>query len=77
MPKPRIIVTSKDTDKVFGWMSDGWHAITAPHTAFTVEGKRLMALADRCIKAATDVPDAIRRLEEAGFEVVRKKKEEI
>lgn len=66
--RPRIIVTSRDGDPEFTWLSDGWYQIKRIHTAAAQE---LMAQATEAIEAGSDVPDAIRRLEEAGFDVTR------
>lgn len=66
--KPRIICLSSDSESTFRCMSDGW---------FTVKNRRkpkniaLHKKADACIDAGKNVLDVIRRLEEAGFEVVR------
>ena len=61
--KPKIIVVSGSEDDTFKWLSDGWNSIT--------EGtaRRLMRKACDAIKTADDYADAIRRLENAGFEV--------
>jgi hypothetical protein len=62
--KPRIIVLSKNTDERFDWLSDGWNPIEKPNP-------KLFTKADKLIKKAKDVPDAIRLLQENGFEIVR------
>ena len=66
--KPRIIVMSKDDSDTFSWMSDGWNHIKIAHTQ---KAQHLFSLANKCIREAKDVPDAIARLEEAGFEIER------
>jgi len=69
MPKPRILVLSKDDDtEGFKWMSDGWNRMAVSHTG---KAKNLMAKARVCIAAGTNVLDVIKRLKKAGFEVVR------
>jgi len=66
--KPVIIVLSPDDAEVLNWLSGGWHSWDNCHTE---EAKALMAKAHACIDAADNVLDAIRRLEEAGFEIER------
>ncbi len=66
--RPRIIVNSKDSDETFKWMSSGWHTVKNEHTD---EAQDLMKKAQDAIAAGSDVPDTIRKLEEAGFEIVR------
>lgn len=68
MSKPGIIVQSADHEDTFRWLSDGWYEMKRRHRP---EAQALMAKANAAIEAAADVPDAIRRLEEAGFEVTR------
>lgn len=68
MVRPGIVVLSADTDDQFEWMSDSWYQIKRRHTR---EAQRLMAKAKAAIEAADNVPDAIRRLEAAGFDVRR------
>ena len=68
--KPRIIVTSADTDDSFQWLSDGWNSIDEG-TRGTPKAEALMAKAHKEIDAAKNVPDAIKRLRKAGFTVVR------
>ena len=66
---PNIIVISSDTDDTFRWLSDGWYQIKQRGEP---EAERLKALADDCIFAAENVPDAIKRLKAAGFSITRK-----
>lgn len=66
--KPGIIVTSKDTDDVFEWLSVDWNRMEVSHTP---EAKELFRKAKKAIAEGKDVPDAIRLLEEAGFEITR------
>ena len=66
--KPTILTAARDDDDTFGWMSGGWFEMAIRHTP---KAQALMAKAKGCIEAGEDVPDVIRRLEEAGFEVIR------
>ena len=68
--KPRIIVLSKDSDECFNWLSDGWNSLTEG-THGTESANELMELATKTILEGEDIPDAVKRLEEAGFEIVR------
>lgn len=68
--RPGIIVTSADTDSKFSWLSDGWNS-TDLGTRGTIGAERLMKRACAIIEMADNVPDAIRRLEKAGFKVTR------
>lgn len=69
MPKPGIIVVSQTTDTKFDWMSDGWYRIKIRHTK---KAKDLFTKAHKCIDAAGDVPDAIKRLKTAGFTIKKR-----
>ena len=66
--KPTIIVTSSNDDDTFRWQSDGWYM---EHQRNTESAKLLFAKARRAIKAGSDVPDTIKKLEQAGFRVER------
>jgi len=66
--RPGIITSSPDDADCFDWLSDGWYQISIRHTP---EAQALMAKAKSCIEDGEDVPDVIRRLEEAGFVVSR------
>ena len=66
MSKPSIIVTCDDDAETFGWMSDGWHQV---HQMGTEKAQELFKKAEECIESGDDVPDVVRRLEEAGFDV--------
>jgi hypothetical protein len=67
-PKPRIIVLSADDDDVFDWLSDGWFMVEQRHTE---KAQELMKRAKQAITEGVNVPDAIKKLEAAGFEIVR------
>ena len=66
--KPRIIVVSEDSDDTFQWVSDGWYSAQHHHSK---KAHDLMQKAETAIKEGKDVPDSIRRLENAGFEIGR------
>ena len=66
--KPTIIVTSGDKDTTFNWQSDGWYMI---HQRGTPQAEELFKKAKAAIGRGKDVPDAIRELKKAGFEVER------
>lgn len=67
--KPVIIVLSADNDtEGFKWLSDGWHTLKS---AQTPHAKSLMAKARQAIEDGENVLDVIKKLEEAGFEIVR------
>jgi hypothetical protein len=66
--KPTIITPCTDTDTTFQFWSGGWYETSIRHTP---EAQALMALAKKCINDGENVPDVIRRLEEAGFKVIR------
>jgi hypothetical protein len=69
MAKPGIIVLSKDDDQEgFKWLSDGWYGAKKRDTKRAQELYHEVA---DCIAIGDDVPDVIRRLEEAGFKVTR------
>lgn len=68
MSKPEIICYSRDDAESFEWVSGGWYS---SEDRGKPEAEALFKKADRAIGAAKDVPDAIRRLEAAGFRVVR------
>ncbi len=69
MPKPEIIVLSKDTDtEGFQWLSNGWNDSKRSHTP---KAKALMAKAAKCIAKGDTVPEVIGLLEKAGFKVTR------
>ena len=63
---PKIIIISPLDADTCTYISDGWYESTIRHLP---EAKAIKARADRAIKEAEDVPDAIRLLEDAGFEV--------
>lgn len=71
--KPGIVIVSKDTDDIFNWLSDGWYGVKQQSDP---AAQALYAKAHAAIEAATDVQDAIRRLQEAGFDVRRAEEEE-
>jgi hypothetical protein len=66
--RPGIITASPDDAECFDWFSDGWFQESIRHTP---EAQALMVKAKACITAGKDVPDVVRRLEEAGFTVTR------
>jgi hypothetical protein len=66
--KPRILVLSSDGETEFRWMSDGWN--DEPRRG-TPEAAELMAKAKECASSGKNVPDIVRLLKDAGFEVVR------
>lgn len=66
--KPLIICLSEDTDDTFEWQSESWFSAERRHEPFA---KTLRAKAEACIKEASDVRDAIKRLRLAGFDVIR------
>ena len=68
MSKPKIIVLSLDDDKEFKWFSDGWYMIDQ---VCTERAQTLMAKARRAIEEGKNVPDVIKKLEEAGFDIQR------
>lgn len=68
--RPVIVTYSLDDDEEFQWYSDGWYQ---EHQRGTPEAERLFDTACRCVEEAKDVPDAVRRLESAGFKVRRLK----
>lgn len=67
MSKPQIIVISGPNEDAFRWLSNGWYTIQQTGTQ---EAEKLMAIANQAIEAGTDVPDTIKRLKEAGFEII-------
>lgn len=67
--RPRIIVLSSDTEDSFRWMSAGWSQI---HEQRLPARKALFQKAQKCIDSGVDILDVIRRLEKAGFEIVRR-----
>lgn len=66
--KPTIVVLSDDTAETFDWLSDGWNTIKNRHT---LPAQELYARATAIISTGKDVPDTIKRLEDAGFNIVR------
>jgi hypothetical protein len=66
--KPGIIVLSRDDADSFDWLSDGWNEASMSHTD---HAQGLVRKARKAIEAASDVPDAIKRLQAAGFDVRR------
>lgn len=66
--KPGIIVLSTDKDEVFNFMSDGWFD---KRNSRTEKGQILMSMAMKCVELGLDVPDVIRLLQKAGFEIIR------
>lgn len=66
--RPRILVISDGDSDSFNWMSDGWYQL---HQRGTASAEALMSRAHAAIREGKDVADTVRRLEEAGFEVVR------
>ncbi len=65
MKKPRIFVLSHDGDQDgFKWISDGWNSESS-------RSPSLMRKARKAIESGKDVPDVVRLLKKAGFEVVR------
>lgn len=72
--RPGIIVTCADDSDEFKWMSGGWYSMKRRGTA---EAERLMNIARTCIEEGADVPDVIRRLTDAGFEITRWSESEV
>ncbi len=70
--KPRILILADSTDDNLMWLSDGWNAIGERNAA---RAARLMTIAREAIDRATGVKDAIRLLQEAGFELTVEPKE--
>jgi hypothetical protein len=68
MTKPKVIVLVDDNANTFEWMSDGWYNSAARGTQ---EAETLMSRARRCIEDGANVPDVIKRLRSAGFEIER------
>lgn len=68
MSKPEVICYSQDDAESFEWVSGGWYS---SEDRGKPEARALFKKAGQAIKAADGVPDAIRRLEAAGFRVVR------
>lgn len=66
--KPGIYVLPESTDTDFVWVSDGWFEEKIAHTK---RARRLMTLAHDAIDRATDMNDAVRRLRDAGFMVIK------
>lgn len=64
--KPRIFVLSEPEESTFRYASDGWYQAKLRGTP---KAEALMAKATKAIEAATDIKDACKKLEEAGFEV--------
>ncbi len=61
--KPRVIRIS-DSEETFDWISDGWNTVAHPNP-------NLFTKVRKHIRAGKDIADVIKRLEEAGFEVVQ------
>ena len=64
--RPRIFVLSEPEESTFRYASDGWYQAKLRGTP---EAEALMVEATKAIEAATDIKDACKKLEEAGFEV--------
>ena len=58
--KPGIIVLSGLSDDTFRWISDGWNTLKKPNPG-------LFDKVEKAVLASKDVPDAVRRLQKAGF----------
>lgn len=66
--RPLIVITSPDDDGECTWYSVGWN--DAKHRG-TPRAEGLMVRARTAIGLAKDVPDAVQKLTEAGFDVRR------
>lgn len=66
--KPEVIVFSKNTDITFDWMSGGWNSEEARRTN-PKRAKKLMRRVREVVEKAEDVPDAVKKLQEAGFAI--------